>query len=347
MLPFGVKAVISLIMMNGVKTKLKPSGNIIDKEEYKMSFNSANLKNVRVALETALKGATEDLSAYAAMKLKKITVDAGRGVVPVTATAMLIGDSKGQAKFVAGSEIPEGDAYINYIQYECTKFGRKFTIDVLDAEELNSRDILKMTDFSMAAARHGLSDLDRELAAILKAQGSAANNTLISTEALSAGEEFNNYDSATSNPQGKIQQLIDDTLGGNTIYLGKDVANALRQHPQFSGDNATARSGAGKMMPYGDFADSLMAIFGFEHVIIDGTYYSTNGSVQKLASAQPLAGVCAVGHFDNVVLVERQPMLPKVWEDEATTAVVVASWGSFDLVVGDQGLTKSFSNTLE
>lgn len=311
-----------------------------------MSFNSANLKNVQTSLETSIKAKADELSAFAAMKLKTELVGSEHGTIPVQCTAALMGSSN-DAKFAPGSDIPDGDTYIKYVQFDCERYGQKRSVDVLDAEELSARDILKMEDISAACARVGLSRLDRDLGTILRAGGTAAKFNLISTEALAAGKEFNNYDSATSNPMGSIQELVDDTLGGDTLFLGKDVANALRQHPQFTGDTGTARTAAGSMIPYEVFASQLMGIFGFSQVIIDGTYYSTNGAPQKLAAAQPLAGVCAVGHFDNLVLVKRKDIAPTVWESPESTSTNVAAWGSFTIVVGDSQLHKCFTNVLE
>lgn len=312
-----------------------------------MSFDSKGLVNVKIALDTAIKGYENELQAFASQKLKKEVVGSEQGVVPVRLTAAMIGDAKGDVKFANGSSIPSGDMEIAYVQFECERYGRQYSIDVLDAQELSERDILKAEDFVKSAASHGHGGLDRELGNILRGGGSAAKFDLITMEALASGAEFNNYDSATSNPMGAILDLVTDTLGGNVLFLGRDVANALRQHPQFTGDLGTSRTAAGKMLTYDAFAEILMATFGLQAVNIDGTYYQNGGATQKLSPLQPLAGVCAVSHFDNIVLVERKAMSPTAWESPETTSTNVASWGSFDIIVGDKALTKGFSNTLE
>ena len=312
-----------------------------------MSFDSKNMANIKVSLDKAIRLWEPTQATFAVMSLPMLEVSSENGTVPVSPAAVLMGTSTIDGKFGKGDSIPQLDSDVKYIQFKCARYGGRHVVDALDKEELNARDILTASDFAVSAANHGLSTLERELGKILKAQGTAAGNDLISTFALPAGREFNNFDSATSDPMGDIQKLIEDTMNGDTLYIGRDVQNALRRHPQFTGDLGTARTAAGKMLPVSGFKELLVATFGFAHVIDEDSIYSANGVNQALSPTRALNGVCAVGHYKNIQLVVRKKMEPSVWEDKETTSTQVASYGSYDLVVAQAEFTKGLTNVLE
>lgn len=135
-----------------------------------------------------------------------------------------------------------------------------------------------------------------DLEALLKGQGIADEGTDVQTRILGATERFNYYGTVGndwtdySDIDAIITKMVRDSGGGNVCIMGRDVADALRRHPQLTSRNA----GQGvEIVGYDQLLDKLMGM-GLDKIIVGRHYYHDGSREVAYDQAEFFAGTFAV-----------------------------------------------------
>jgi len=141
-----------------------------------------------------------------------------------------------------------------------------------------------------------LTTKELDLEALLKGQGVADEGTDVQTRILGTTEKFNYYGTVGndwvdySDVDAIITKMVRDSGGGNVCIMGRDVADALRRHPQLTSRNA----GQGvEIIGYDELLDNLMGM-GLDRVIIGRHYYHDGSREVAYDQAEFFSGTFAV-----------------------------------------------------
>lgn len=310
------------------------------------SFNSNSLAQVRAVLNKTLKGYDNDLTKYVAYAhLYKEDVDAQHGVIPRQITQETIGTNQRSSKTAKGAQVVRGDWSLGAIQYSTEDFIAEFAIDKFDLDEMTSRQLDNISNMWKRGANQTLLDLDFELATIIKGDGTGSQ--ALDSLTLNAGEEFNNFDSQTSDPDGTIMAMVESTMGGNFCIMGRDVANALKRHPAIGAKYYAPGSRADRTLSDAQLIDWLKSQHNMEEVVIEGTFYQNGSSQFPLDPSRAFAGCFYVGHKENLVLVNYKPLGQHAYDDESTRQRVAQAFHVSTIVVQDPALGLALKKVLE
>lgn len=309
-------------------------------------FNSASLEALRLVLKKTLDGYSNDIEKYLAYsRLPVVDVDAQYGVFARTITAESIGTDQDSSVKAKGAPFLEISSELGNVQYQTLDYGVAEVIDAHDLEELTQRQLMDAARMFKRCANKSLLDLDLLLATIIK--GNGTGNKLVNSLTLSAGEEFNNFDSATSDPDGTIQAMVETTLGGDTVLMGRDVANALKRHPGIGEKFYAPGARADRSITDAQLVSWLQDVHNIMNVGIDGVFYQQGSEQFALNAARPLAGAFYLGHYENLQCVSFKRLYSKAWDSEDTNSRKIAAIHASDIVVQDPALGLALKNVLE
>ena len=309
-------------------------------------FNSGSLEALRLVLRKTLEGYINETERYMAYsRLPVVDVDAQNGVFPRTITAESIGTDQNSSVKAKGAPFLQISTSMGSVQYQTLDYGVEEVIDNHDLEELTQRQLLDAARMFKRCANKSLLDLDLLLANIIK--GNGTGNKAVNTLQLQAGEEFNNFDSTSSDPDGVIQAMVEATLGGDTILMGRNVANALKRHPGIGNKFYAPGARADRSLTDAALVSWLQDTHNIVNVGIDGVFYQQGSEQFALNAARPMAGAFYLGHYENLQLASFKRLYSKAWDSEDTNSRKIAAIHASDIVVQDPALGLALTNVLE
>jgi hypothetical protein len=249
------------------------------------------------------------------------------GVIRVWDQRNEYGQDRRSSKVSDGASTPERSSRLKQIAYDCQEYRIKDSITRLARMELDE-GLDAAGRMTFGCAQDVLHDLDTDLATILKAGGAAADNDLITANSLSAGEEFDNYDSSTHNPFDVIEGMKRRTRG-DMLIIGENILQALQQSPDYTTPENPNRGP-------GELVNMLQVKHGFREVVVADYFYQSGSTQFDLNRTGIFDDVCAVGRSDSLYLVLFEDLYTDMWEDKDTRKDYVRSGLTADIVVAEK-----------
>lgn len=158
---------------------------------------------------------------------------------------------------------PKGNSKIEQMKVVCNEHRYAFPLTQLSR---SSTRLLYRQLEEMMRTRAGLqvkTDVELELLNIFRALGNPANNTGVTNTVVAAAAQWNNYTGLSHDP---IKDISDKMLltGSTKFLIGRDVAQALKGSPKFTG--ASAGSGT-EFLTDDELIEKLLGL-GFDEVFI-------------------------------------------------------------------------------
>ena len=204
-------------------------------------FNVKSLGPSHVAELLADKGHTTHFESFVVDRLigeDNIELcDRQSGTIDVAPVELTTGEDSVRSALVApGSPTPIGNSKMGVMAYTVNEYRKAYP---LPQNTYGSADeALKALEKHMRL-KPGLdvkTALEKEILAIFRAQGSVAEGTGSTATSL-AGKEWNAFADPDHNPLKDIQDAI-DASGATKLFLGRNVANALKFSPKVTGSAA-------------------------------------------------------------------------------------------------------------
>lgn len=208
------------------------------------------------------------------------------------------------------SPTPKGNAELDVLNYICNEYRFAMALNevVYNSPDAALRELEQLLRLH-AGARVKV-DSERDLMNIL-------NGTSGSTPSSLTGKEWNAYSDADHNPVKDILNVIALTGGGN-MFLGRNVANALKQSPKLTGSTA---GGGVEFLTDAQLIEKLIGL-GLANVWIAG-YDFVNSRPLNLAPSvarlhDGIAAIWAEGAIHRFV---REEFQYDMYEDKDTRKV--------------------------
>lgn len=186
-------------------------------------------------------------------------------------------------------------------------------------------------------------DIDMLFLEIASGTGTAANSRDTTNITLAAGEEWDNYASATSKPLDKLELAVDMT-GADAGFFATDVFRALCRHDQLK-PLVTANSKAVLSTP--ELMVKLMEHLGLKKIVVGRRVYQANGGHQTLDLDYEFKGCAMVTREANLLRIPYRERKYREFEEESTEVDYLMASEWVDYVVEDPAYTVHFTNVLQ
>lgn len=266
------------------------------------------------AINTAFEGFVADLLVGPGNIKQVGRLSGTQDLVPI-ASGLLADNSGSRPALVAsGAPTPKGNMKLDLLTYLCNEY--RFAFPIQDNIFTSAEQALgELQD--LASKKAGLQvklSVENELLNIFKNLGSSATFTGVTNTALVVGKEWNNYDSVTSDPVADIIAKITAT-GATKMFIGRDVANALKQHPKFTG--ASAGSGV-EFLTDAQLIERILGL-GLAEVWIAGRDFVNSRTLNLTPSTTRLHnGVAAMWSDGALVKYEMESFFYDIYDDKDT-----------------------------
>lgn len=186
-------------------------------------------------------------------------------------------------------------------------------------------------------------DIDMLLLEIVSGTGTAANSRDSTNITLAAGEEWDNYTSATSLPLDKLEQAVDMT-GGKAAFFSTDVFRALCRHDQLK-PLVTANTKAVLSTP--ELMVKLMEHLGLTKIVVGRRVYQVNGGHQVLDMDYEFKGCAMITRETNLLYIIYRERKTREYENDSQEVTYLQSSEWADYVVENPAYTVHFTNVLQ
>lgn len=268
------------------------------------------------------------LNEYVYAQLPALMVPTERGITPVLPFAFQNGErNAGRPTRVArGAPTPKTNSewgerpYISHME--------KLAHGIDDLSDLEASEFdASMQDIMGPLLGHSVKTAhELQLDRVLRGLGTAGDGQDVTIQVLTNAQKFDNYSVPGFSD---VDQILGDMIretGGKNLLIGRDVADALRRHPQFSNVN-TGGAASANIIGLEELVDKLRGI-GFLNVWIAGHAYQGQARELGYRRNEFFSGVVAVWRHDALKTVRlngSRRMLASPENEE-----VVATYLAFD-----------------
>jgi len=200
-------------------------------------------------------------------------------IIPLEYGDLPVKDGVRSARVAHGAPTPMGNSKIDQMVVELIE--RRYAHPLTSLSRSSPTQMYRQLE-ELMRTKSGLQvklDVEDELMNIFRAGGSSADNTGSTNTVVAAAAQWNNYVGASHDP---IKDISDKMLltGATKFFIGRDVAQALKGSPKFTG--ASAGSGT-EFLTDAQLIEKLLGL-GFTDVWIAGKVF-VNGRSPNLPAA--------------------------------------------------------------
>ena len=244
--------------------------------------------------------------------------DRPSGTIDVAPIELTTGEDSVRSALVApGVPTPIGNAKVGVMSYVINEYRKAYP---LPQNIYGSSDAALRALERLMRTKPGLdvkTALEKEILAIFRAQGSVADGTGSTAQSLT-GKEWNNISAPGHNPLKDILDAI-ELSGATKLFLGKNVANALKFSPKVTG--SAAGSGTENVSD-AQLIEKLLGL-GLSEVWIAGHDWVNNRSLNLPGSLARLhASTAALWAEGSIVKRVLKPFQYDMTEDWSTQQVL-------------------------
>lgn len=284
--------------------------------------------------------------------LKQLTLQIGRtvprskiksraGTIDGLAIASLMPKSGTPSKVGDRGDVHISETVATVRAYRCNRYAEGRDYDgAIEGDELAGEYISELMPAIEAQIGH---DIDMLLLEIASGTGSAADSRDSLNITLAAGEEWDNYASATSKPLDFMEQAVDMT-GADSALFSVDTFRALCRHKQLM-PLVTANPDAVIMTP--DLMVKLAEHLGLKKIVVGRRAYQANGGHQVFDLEYEFKGVAMFTRESNLLRIPFKERRWKEFEEEGNEVDVLMASEWIDYVVEDPNYTVHFTNVLQ
>lgn len=187
-------------------------------------------------------------------------------------------------------------------------------------------------------------DIEAEFLKIARNQGTSAEWQAVTNVTLANGQRWNNYSDPLHNPVKDLSDLMVQTASTN-LFIGRDVAQALKFSPFITGSNA----GSGKNdLSDGELLAKLYGI-GFSNVYIAGMDLVNNRAFRLPAQTGQLHSKIAIMWADDAIqeyILEGEEFYYDMYEDRDAKTTFIRAQQTSTLRIPYAQAVGVFSNVL-
>ena len=204
-------------------------------------------------------------------------------IVPIEYGDIPVDDGVRTALVAHDSPTPKGNSKIEQMPVLCNEY--RFAQPLTQMSRSSTRQLYRDLE-ELMRTKSGLQvklSVEKEFLSILRAQGSSATYTGSTNTVVAAAAQWNNYTGLSHDP---IKDISDKMIltGATKFFIGRDVAQALKGSPKFTG--ASAGSGT-EFLTDDELIEKLIGL-GFTDVWIAGKTFVNGRSPNLPASLSRL-----------------------------------------------------------
>lgn len=233
-------------------------------------------------------------------------------IVPVEYDAIPINDGVRTALVAHDAPTPKGNSKIEQMPVRCNEY--RFAHSLSSVGRSSTRALYRDLE-ELMRTKSGLQvklGVEQEFLTIARAQGSQATYNGSDNTALITAQQWNNYAGAQHDP---MKDLSDKMLatGASNLLIGRDVAQALKGSPKFTGSSAGSGT---EFLTDAELIEKLLGL-GFGQVWIAGKSWVNNRTPNLPAQLSRLHNGIAIMWAEGAI---REYVFEDFFYDEFTSA---------------------------